>query len=87
MQGFDYSIFTLSVDLFVFSASIIVGMLSPDLHGYGWFSYSLLDFISLAKTLFLCYHVSSLLLFISFCLPEICCYFLLAVGSFLALLE
>lgn len=85
---FDCFVFSLSINLFVFGASILLGILNPDLpHGCGWYSDSLLDFIPLANTLgsFLCYSASSLLPFISFGLLEICCYFSLAAGSLLVL--
>ena len=53
VYGFDCSVLTISINLFVFSASVIHDILNPDLlHGYGWYLDSLLDFIPLANRLF-----------------------------------
>ena len=81
----DIAVFNLLINLFVFGASVILGILNPDLlHGLWLVLWLLFGFLSFGKysKLFLYYSTSSLLLFISFYLAEICCYFLLVAGPF-----
>lgn len=86
VYGFDYSVLTISINLFVFSASVIHGVLNPDLlHGCGWYLDSLLDFVPLANRLLFCTNLLHPYCLLAAFFPRKCCYLLLAAGSSLVL--